>query len=223
MLTRPDAILFDLDGTLLDSLASIASAMNEALAALSLAVHPIEAYKHFVGDGVRVLAERVLPASEQHRIDALLEEYKPRYRARQLEAPPYEGVRAMLADLVARGVSLSVLTNKPDDLAGEIVRSLFADVSFAVIRGERAGGSKKPDPTQALAIAREARAEPGQCWFVGDTPTDVHTARNAGMQCVAVLWGFRGRDELERAGASVFVEHPQQLVALLDEARAASR
>ncbi|MFO0557938.1 MAG: HAD family hydrolase [Polyangiales bacterium] len=216
MLSRPHAILFDLDGTLLDSLASIATAMNEALAALSLPEHPIEAYKHFVGDGVRVLAERVLPASEQHRIEALLAEYKPRYRARQLEAPPYEGAHAMLEALASRGISLSVLTNKPDDLAGEIVRSLFASIPFAVIRGELAGGTKKPDPTQALEIARAVDVAPSQCWFVGDTPTDVRTARNAGMPCVAVLWGFRGREELSSSGATVFIEHPRELVALYD-------
>lgn len=220
MLTRPDAILFDLDGTLLDSLASIATAMNEALASLSLPQHSIEAYKHFVGDGVRVLAERVLAPSELPRVDELLTAYRPRYRARQLEAPPYDGVHAMLSAFVSRGVSLSVLTNKPDDLAGEIVRSLFADVPFAVIRGELGAGSKKPDPTQALAIARDVRADPARCWFIGDTPTDVSTARNAGMQCVAVLWGFRGRDELASAGATVFVERPSALVALFDGAPA---
>jgi phosphoglycolate phosphatase len=216
MRSRPHAILFDLDGTLLDSLHSIATAMNEALEALGLPTHPIEAYKHFVGDGVRTLAERVLPANAQDRIESLLAAYRPRYRARQLEAPAYEGVHAMLEALASRGIALSVLTNKPDDLAGEIVRSLFRSIPFAVVRGERVGGPKKPDPTQALAIAHALGLAPSQCWFVGDTPTDVRTARNAGMPCVAVLWGFRGREELANAGATVFVDYPRELVALYD-------
>jgi|LNFM01.1.fsa_nt_gb phosphoglycolate phosphatase len=214
--SRPDAILFDLDGTLLDSLASIGTAMNEALASLSLATHALDAYRHFVGDGVRVLAERVLAESARHRVDELLSAYRPRYRARQLEAPAYDGVREMLAALGARGVPMSVLTNKPDDLAIEIVRSLFDQTRFVVVRGERDGVPKKPDPTQALELARAMDVEPGRCWFVGDTPTDVRTARNAGMQAIAVLWGFRGHDELEQAGASVFVSSPMALVALAD-------
>jgi phosphoglycolate phosphatase len=219
MLSRPDAILFDLDGTLLDSLASIGLAMNDALESLALPPHPIDAYKHFVGDGVRVLAERVLAPVEHHRVDELLVAYRPRYRARQLDAPAYEGVRVMLDALGALGISQSVLTNKPDDLAREIVASMLAGVPFAHVRGEREGGPKKPDPAQALEIARAVNATPERCWFIGDTPTDVHTARNAGMQCIAVLWGFRGRDELELAGAEVFVAHPSEIVALASEPR----
>lgn len=217
MLHRPDAILFDLDGTLLDSLASIGTAMNDALASLSLPTHPLQSYNHFVGDGVRVLAERVLARSDQHHVEALLRAYRPLYRARQLEAPAYDGVHAMLATLQARGVSLSVLTNKPDDLAREIVATVFGSVRFDVVRGELPGGSKKPDPAQALQIASQINASPERCWFIGDTPTDVHTARNAGMPCVAVLWGFRGRDELAAAGATVFVHAPSEIVALYEQ------
>jgi phosphoglycolate phosphatase len=212
-----DAILFDLDGTLLDSLSSIALSMNEALASIALPTHETKAYRRFVGDGVRVLAERVLPPSERHRVDELLDAYRPRYRARQLEAPAYDGVQAMLDALAARKIPMAVLTNKPDDLAVEIVGALFAAIPFAHVRGERPSVPKKPDPTQALELARRMGARPERCWFVGDTPTDVQTAKNAGMTAVAVLWGFRPKEELEAAGAARFASSPEALVSMLFE------
>ncbi len=214
-MTSPDAILFDLDGTLLDSLASIATAMNEALDSLSLATHPLDAYRHFVGDGVRTLAERVLGPTQLSHTEALLEAYRPRYRARQLEAPLYDGVSDMLAAFARRGIPMAVLTNKPDDLAREIVAALLPSSLFAIVRGEHAKGPKKPDPAQALEIAAVMGAAPERCWFVGDTPTDVRTAQNAGMLPIAVLWGFRPREELEASGATVFVSHPRELPELL--------
>ncbi|MBL8681676.1 MAG: HAD family hydrolase [Myxococcales bacterium] len=212
--TRPAAILFDLDGTLLDSLASIGVAMNEALASLGLPTHPIDAYRRFVGDGVRVLAERVLAPEQHHHIAALLAAYRPLYRARQLDAPAYDGIFEMLSALEAAGIPMCVLTNKPDDLALEIVGALFRETRFVVVRGEREGVPKKPDPTQALELAAAVGVEPASCWFVGDTPTDIATAKNAGMRPIAVLWGFRGRDELERAGAETLVDAPAALVRL---------
>jgi phosphoglycolate phosphatase len=216
MAPTPDAILFDLDGTLLDSLGSIGTAMNDALARLSLPPHPLEAYRRFVGDGVRALAERVLSPGERHRADALIEAYRPLYRARQLEAPLYEGIMAMVGRVAAHGVPMAVLTNKPDDLAGEIVGALFAPGTFAITRGERADEPRKPDPTVALALARLMNARPARCWFVGDTPTDIETARAAEMLPVGVAWGFRSREELLAAGARVLVPTPADLVELLE-------
>lgn len=214
--------MFDLDGTLLDSLASIGTAMNEALASLSLPTHPLDSYRHFVGDGVRVLAERVLAKDQHARIDALLVAYRPRYRARQLDAPAYEGVHEMLAALSAKNIPLCVLTNKPDDLAVEIVSALFHETRFAIVRGEREGVAKKPDPTQALELARALDVEPQRCWFIGDTPTDIATAKNAAMHPVAVLWGFRGRDELAQAGANVLISEPMELVRMIDRSSSAA-
>jgi phosphoglycolate phosphatase len=212
---RPDAILFDLDGTLLDSLDSIGTAMNDALAALSLPAHPLGAYRRFVGDGVRALAERVLAPEERHRADALIEAYRPLYRARQLHAPLYEGIETMVRGLASRGVAMAVLTNKPDDLAGEIVGALFAPGTFAVTRGERADEPRKPDPTVALALARAMKARPASCWFVGDTPTDMKTAIAAGMLPIGVAWGFRPEEELLASGARVMISRPGQLEELV--------
>jgi phosphoglycolate phosphatase len=213
---RP-AFLFDMDGTLVDSLEDIGRSMNAVLEELGHPTHTIEAYRTLVGDGARALVERALPAHARAEIDDALRHYKARYRTHLVvRSRPYDGIVPMLEALASRGAALAVVTNKPHDAALEIVDRLFPTVRFAAVLGQKDGVPHKPDPTGPVSIARTLGVAPSDTFFVGDTDTDMQTANNAGMIAVGVLWGFRGRDELERHGARHIVADPAEIVGLLD-------
>lgn len=208
-------VIFDLDGTLLDSLGDIGGAMNDALAARGWPTHPLSAYLRFVGDGVEMLARRAAPQGTDD-IGKLVDEYRALYAARmERETKPYPGITAMLDALQARGLELAVLSNKRDDFTVELVRRQLSKWRFADVRGERREVPRKPDPTAALQLAAVMKLKPQEIAFVGDTPIDVKTAVGAGMLPVAVLWGFRTREELTAAGAKHVIERPEQLLTLL--------
>ncbi len=212
------AVVFDLDGTLADTLADIGGAMNRTLAKHGYPTHTLDAYRDFIGEGVRTLAVRALPAGARHDagIDQLVVEYRAEYQAHMLdETQIYEGVPELLDALTARKIMLAVLSNKSDAATRPLVEQLFARWKFAAIAGERQGIPRKPDPTSALEIARMCGLPPGACAFVGDTRIDMATARAAGMRAVGVTWGFRDRAELEGAGADRVIDHPNQLIPLL--------
>lgn len=207
------AVIFDLDGTLADSLGDIGGAMNEALAARSLPVHPLPAYHQFIGEGVEVLARKAAPMLAEGEIQKLVEEYRARYAARiDAETKPYDGIPAMLDALVAQGTPIAVLSNKRDDFTVELVKRCFGRWPFRVVRGERQGVPRKPHPAAAVEIAAALGIAPADCTFVGDTAIDMKTAVAAGMTAVGVLWGFRGRDELVAAGATRLLAHPRDLI-----------
>jgi phosphoglycolate phosphatase len=209
------AAIFDLDGTLVDSLADIGGAMNHALALHGLPTHPIESYLEFVGEGVHRLAEKALPPGGLEHKDAVLDEYRRYYAANLLvRTAPYPGIEALLDGLTARGVALAVLSNKPDAPTRTLVEQLFSRWPMRAVHGERAGVPRKPDPTAALDIARVVGVQPAECMFVGDTAIDMRTANAAGMLPVGVLWGFRGQEELQANGARVLVRHPSEILAL---------
>jgi phosphoglycolate phosphatase len=209
------AFLFDMDGTLVDSLADIGGSMNHVLETLGLPVHPIEAYRLMVGEGARSLIEKALPPGREALRDEALARYRARYATHMIAASrPYDGVVALLEALRARGDALAVVTNKPHAAAVAIADSLFGDRTFAIVVGEREGLAKKPDAAPALLAAREIGVAPGACVFVGDTAIDIHTARAAGMTSVGVLWGFRDRAELEGARADHVVARPAEILGL---------
>jgi phosphoglycolate phosphatase len=211
------AFLFDLDGTLVDSLGDIAAAMNEALAEAGAPPHAPEAYRRFVGDGVDALARRAAPpglADDGAARAALVARYQAIYDGRLTRSTrPYPGVPELVASLRSRGVPLGVLSNKPDPATRRLVEALFPAGSFVAVRGQRPGVPRKPDPGAALALAAELGAAPAEIAFVGDTSVDVRTARAAGMVAVGVSWGFRP-DELREAGADLVVDDPAALAAL---------
>jgi len=207
-------VIFDLDGTLLDSLADIGGAMNDALIARGWPAHPIAAYLRMVGDGIEMLAKRAAPPGED--VTTLVDQYRARYQERmEHETRPYAGIEPMLDALHARGLPLAVLSNKRDDFTVELVKRQLPRWPFVAVRGERPGVPRKPDPAAALELAQTLRLPPAEIAFVGDTPIDVKTALAAGMLPVAVEWGFRTADELRAAGATLLVSDPEQLPGLL--------
>jgi phosphoglycolate phosphatase len=215
---RYKAVLFDLDGTLLDTLDDLATAANRVLAAQSLPVHPVAAYRSFVGDGVRVLVERILPPAlrSAQKIDetvtAFIEEYGRNWHVRTV---PYPGIAAMLDQLIALGLRLTILSNKPDAFTRLCVERLLPQWRFDPLLGQRPGVPKKPDPAGALEIATLLGLEPAEILYVGDSSVDMRTARSAGMDGVGVLWGFRDAEELQAAGAWRLIAQPLDLVPII--------
>ena len=223
-----DALIFDLDGTLADSILDIASATNVVLAELGLPPHSTEAYKAFVGEGAEHLVRRAVRAAQRldwHVVDdaalpapvaVLAESYRVHYGALEHSgSAPYPGIDRMLDGVVASGRRMAVLSNKRDDFTRHLVQHAFGRWPFVDVRGERDGVPRKPDPTAALELAQVLGVPPARIGFVGDTPVDVGTALGAGMISIGVLWGFRTREELTKAGAQVLLERPEDLLALL--------
>lgn len=220
---RFDAVLFDLDGTLADTLDDIADAVNHALALHGLPIHPREKYRLLVGEGVDRLVERALPADRRDLHDPLLAAIRDHYIEHMLDKTvPYEGVPEMLDALAARGIAMAVLSNKPSVATERIVDELFGRWSFAAVVGQTPDVPHKPDPGSALDIARRVGVPPERCLYLGDTSTDMETAVAAGMYPVGALWGFRDRDELVAHGARAVIERPHDLVPLLSRGGAST-
>ncbi len=210
------AALFDLDGTLLDTLQDLADSMNAVLLRRGYPTHPAEAYKDFIGHGFAVLVERALPPAA--RTAALIAEgvaeAKREYDGRwKRNTRPYEGVPELLDELAKRGVRLTILSNKPHEFTRTMVSHFLGAWPFEVVLGGRPGHPAKPDPAAAWEVSGALGMPPGEILYVGDSGTDMRTARNAGMPPVGVLWGFRGRAELLAEGATALVARPAELLA----------
>ncbi len=213
------AVIFDLDGTLIDSLADLGESMNTVLAARGFPAHPLERYKRFVGDGMVNLVRRALPEGSRHSptIDACVGEMRAVYRGRwDWKTRLYPGIAELLDALVRRQLPLAVLSNKPDDSARLAVERLLARWRFALVVGTRPDLPQKPDPAGARLIARELGIDPARVVYLGDTDTDMRTATAAGMVAVGAVWGFRSVDELMATGARAVVEEPLELLAVVD-------
>lgn len=213
-----DAVLFDLDGTLLDTLEDIADAVNRVLARHHYPIHPLDAYRYFVGEGARVLVWRVLPkdARSEETVDALYAEFREEYAQNwNAKTRPYDGIPEMLDGLVERGLKVAVLSNKPDDFTRKCVNELLPKWTFDAILGHHDAIPPKPDPTGARQIADDLRASPERILYLGDSSIDMETALAAGMWPVGVLWGFRSREELEESGARAVIEAPRDVFDLL--------
>lgn len=211
------AVIFDLDGTLVNSLDDLADAVNEALAAQGFSVHPTDAYRFFVGDGMETLVQRALPQdASPEAVRAVAEDVRRIYSVHWArKSRPYAGILAVLKELCAAGLPVCVLSNKPHEFTELVVQRFFPDIPFRRVLGSPPGGKAKPEPRMALGIAEALGVRPDAVWLVGDSRTDMDTAAAAGMVPVGVLWGFRPKEELERHGARYLVEHPADLPALL--------
>jgi phosphoglycolate phosphatase len=210
------AVLFDLDGTLADTLNDLANATNWALAQVGCPPHPVDSYRYRVGDGARELCARALPADKQELTDQVLRLMGRRYDEHCFDLTKlYPGIPEMVSALAERQFKLAVLSNKPDKFTKRMIAYYFNPSPFAVVRGQLPNVPLKPDPTAAAQIAQELAIAPSRWLYLGDTNTDMRTARGAGMHPVGVLWGFRDRDELLQSGAEHIVAKPQEVLTLL--------
>ncbi len=212
------ALIFDLDGTLLDTLEDIAAAANRMLVSMNMPTHPVEAYRLFVGNGMESLLTIILP--EQQRTPSIIAEavlrFKDDYSKNwRVKTSMYDGISEMLDTLETMEYPLSILSNKPDNFTRSCVEQLLPKWQFYPLFGQRQDVPKKPDPQVALEIAQKLSVVPAEILFVGDSSVDMKTATNAGMDAAGVLWGFRSADELSENGARYLIRHPRELLAIL--------
>ncbi len=203
---------FDLDGTLVNTLNDIADAVNAALTRLGCPAHTDKAYTQMVGDGMRMLCERALPAEKKHLVNELVNHYGELYYAGCCgRSEVYPGVSALLAQLCADGVQLAVASNKPDDQTQRVVAHYLSETPFSTILGQRADIPRKPAPDMLLRAMQEAGVTRDETIYVGDSNVDVRFARAAGVKCIGVAWGFRGAQELINEGADFIVRRPDEI------------
>jgi phosphoglycolate phosphatase len=212
------AVLFDLDGTLLDTVADLADATNAALGQMGFPGHSLAVYRRAIGDGMEMLARRVLPpeqcdAAAVARCAALVKQEYSSCWSRKTR--PFAGVPELLDALAARGLPLAVLSNKPEEFTQLCVARLLGQWRFAAVLGQSPRLPKKPDPAGARQIAARLGRPPAETVYLGDTDTDMQTAVAAGMFPVGALWGYRSREELLAHGAQAVLEQPPDLLRLL--------
>lgn len=211
-------VIFDLDGTLLNTLDDLAAAANHALEEQGLPVHPVEQYKTFVGDGVYKLVERMTPPPlrADTALTGRLKEGFARYYTAHGEdlTAPYPGVLDTLDALRERGVTCAVLSNKPHEFSVPLCKRYFGE-RLRFVHGQRQGYPRKPDPRLVTELLGLAGVQPEDCLYVGDSGVDMQTAKSAGVFAVGALWGFRAREELEQAGADAFAGSIQDILHLL--------
>ena len=211
------AVVFDLDGTLLDTLEDIAGSVNKALTEKGFPTHTLEAYRRFIGDGPRELVARALPRDHRHpdiiadRLDAYLGHYKA---GGEPHTRLFPGIADLLDELVQRQIKLAILSNKRHDLARSCAGRFLARWYFDVVLGLRKSIPRKPHPAGAFEVADHLSLNPEKVVYVGDSDTDMETALSANMFPVGVSWGFRPADELRESGAELILEHPLQLLDL---------
>jgi phosphoglycolate phosphatase len=216
---RFDAVLFDLDGTLLDTLEDIADAANRVLSSHRYPTHEVDSYRLFVGEGARTLVRRVLPAEarDDATVDRMYTEFRAEYALNwKTKTRPYEGISEMLDGVVERGLKIAVLSNKPDDFTRKCVDELLPRWRFDAVLGHHDGILPKPDPAGAREIIRALAVPPQRILYLGDSSIDMLTAVASGMFPLGVLWGFRSRDELEKSGARAVIAAPTDLLSFLD-------
>ncbi|MBO4282584.1 MAG: HAD family hydrolase [Bacteroidales bacterium] len=214
---KPSLFVFDLDGTLLDSIDDVADSMNHVLRQHGFPVHPREAYFYFVGNGARLLTERALPetARTEETVRAMQSDFMAYYAVHKADRTrPFEGLTPTLETLQSRGVRLAVASNKPHEVMDDLMRHYFPTIRFSVVFGHRPGHPIKPDPEIVRDILALCPVPKEDVRYVGDTAVDMETARRAGVRSVGVLWGFRPKAELVEAGADLLIAKPEELLSV---------
>lgn len=214
MIQEYDSYIFDLDGTLLDTLTDLAASCNYALQKFDFPQRTIDEVRMFVGNGVKKLMERAIPEGlENPQFDAVYQCFREHYLEHGLDhTSPYPGILAMLAELKRRGKHIAVVSNKFYKATEELCNHFFGQY-VAVAIGEREGINKKPAPDTVLEALSQLGVTAENAVYVGDSDVDIATARNCNMPCISVLWGFRDRDFLLRSGATTFISSPEELLA----------
>ena len=214
------AAIFDMDGTLVDTLEDLADSVNEMLAIYNFPQRTIDEVRKFVGNGARKLLERALPAeksADKNFVDTALETYNKCYSRHVLnKTKPYAGIMEFLTELQAKKIPLGICTNKQNFAAQIIAEKILSPIKFEKVFGDEKNFPRKPNPTRALEIAKSFSVEPAEVAYFGDTAVDMNTANNAGFLPVGVTWGFRPESELLESGAKIIVHHPREILNLVN-------
>lgn len=211
-------VIFDLDGTLLDSIEDIASSMNKVLESLQLPTHKIEDYKHFVGGGVDILVENALSNQSKEIKYEVIKRFKIEYDGKlHSKTLPYDGIYELLDELKKLDINLAVLSNKPHEFTVSYVNHFFKNYNFKEIHGQKKDVPKKPDPKAALDIVKCLDSSCENTYFIGDTKIDMQTAKSANMTAIGVLWGFRDEKELRDFGADFIVSNPLEILKIITQ------
>jgi len=213
------AIILDLDGTLLDTILDITVTMNEALKRYNYPTFSVEDYKYFVGKGVDNLITRVIKAAEisETAFPDLKSAYYEIYKKQsKIHTKAYPGIKELIKKIKAKGLSVNVLSNKPHFQTVDVINHYFNPNTFTLVYGKKEEFLPKPDPASALDLIRKLKVDNEEVLYVGDTETDILTAKNAGFKAVGVLWGFRKETELVNAGADYIVSKPIEIIDLLE-------
>ena len=210
------ACIFDLDGTLTDTLDSLEYSVNETMKQIHMPQITKEQCRDFVGNGAKVLIEKALKAGGDEALDKLDEAMEVYGRVFDenctYKVVPYKGIERMLETLKKQGIRLAVLSNKPDRQVGHVIKEIFGEGLFDWIQGQKEGVPRKPDPSAALDIADRLGAEIAETAYIGDSEVDAATGKNAGLKTIGVLWGFRDRKTLETAGVDDLIDRPDELL-----------
>jgi phosphoglycolate phosphatase len=209
------SVIFDLDGTLINTLEDIADATNIFLRKLGCPEHDLRDFRYFVGDGIESLVKQVLPESERNEesLPDCVERWKSEYALRWAnKSRPYPGISELIEGFITAGYRINILSNKSDEATRQIAAALMPHQDFTNVLGAMAGIPKKPDPTAALNIAEQCGIAPVNTLFLGDSASDMLTARACGMYAIGVLWGFRPAEELITGGAQMLIKKPQDLL-----------
>ena len=211
-------VIFDLDGTLLDTIADLAESANYALKQLDYPTHPVDAIRTFVGNGINKLLERALPAHEQteENIMRMRSHFVPYYDIHNADlSTPYPGIVSLLEDLQAKGILIAVASNKYQAATVKLVKQYFTSIDFVEILGQREGINVKHDPTIVFDILKKANVSREETLYVGDSGVDMQTAINAGVDAVGVTWGFRPRAELENFQPMGLIDKAEELLEFI--------
>lgn len=215
------ACIFDLDGTLTDTLDSLTFSVNETLKEMGLPPITRDECRMFVGNGAKVLLEKSLKASGEKdlaRLDEAMQRYDRIFKTGcTYHVVPYDGIMELLSKLKSAGIRMAVLSNKPDRDALSVVEEIFGTDTFQWIQGQKEGVPRKPDPAAALDIAQKLQADASETLYIGDSEVDIATGRAAGMKTIGVSWGFRGREALREAGAELIMDSPLEIFEFIND------
>ena len=214
-------VIFDLDGTLLNTLDDLADSCNYILQKYDYPTHPVEAYKYFVGDGIRKLIERAIPDEVLHKqelVYSIESDFLAHYRLHKVDkTAPYEGIIPVLNQLQSKNIQIAVASNKIHSEIAPMLTYYFPSIKFAAALGQQEGVPTKPNPNVVYEILAQTKIEKEDVLYVGDTAVDMKTGKSAGIYTIGVLWGFRTEKELLDNGADELIQKPEDLLSLMDK------